>query len=291
MKSAVTAPFSLGGPTKLGLSYSSYVGPFLADHPGVIDYVEVPFELVHYDGRPLGLPEEMPLLLHSSSLSLAGDVPPEAEIVDAVAAWVSRTSVPWLSEHMAFVTSGSSAGFDGSTVPLYDVGYSVNPPLNVETAHRVISAVDRYRRRLGVPLLLENPPIYFAPPGTTMSPTEFANLVCAACPARLLVDLAHFYLSCRNLGLDPVSELLGLPLDRIDQLHISGVSERDGAWWDDHTVRAPDEVHDLLSLVLRSTPVSAITLEYNWSGNFPIPALLGEIERVRGSLAVAGVAV
>ncbi|MFI0507530.1 DUF692 family multinuclear iron-containing protein [Streptomyces albogriseolus] len=284
------APFSPVGPTKLGVAYSSYVGSFLADHPRKIDYVEVPFELVHYDRRPLGLPDDMPLLLHCASLSLAGDVPPTAEIVDSVAAWVSKTGVPWLSEHMAFVTSGSSASSDGSAAPSYDVGYSVNPPLNAETAQRVISAVDRYRHRFGVPLLLENPPIYFAPPGSTMTPTEFANLVCAGSPARLLVDVAHFYLSCRNLGLDPVSELLGLPLDRIDQLHVSGVSERDSAWWDDHTVRAPNEVHDLLSLVLRSTPIAAITLEYNWSGNFPISALLEEIERVRGSLAVAGVA-
>ncbi|MFD9044011.1 multinuclear nonheme iron-dependent oxidase [Streptomyces bottropensis] len=284
------APFSPVGPTKLGVAYSSYVGSFLADHPGKIDYVEVPFELVHYDRRPLGLPDDMPLLLHCASLSLAGDVPPTAEIVDSVAAWVSKTGVPWLSEHMAFVTSGSSASFDGSAAPSYDVGYSVNPPLNAETAQRVISAVERYRHRFGVPLLLENPPIYFAPPGSTMTPTEFANLVCAGCPARLLVDVAHFYLSCRNLGLDPVSELLGLPLDRIDQLHVSGVSERDSAWWDDHTVRAPNEVHDLLSLVLRSTTIAAITLEYNWSGNFPTSALLEEIERVRGSLAVAGVA-
>jgi uncharacterized protein (UPF0276 family) len=123
-----------------------------------------------------------------------------------------------------------------------------------------------------------------------MTPTEFARVICDSCQtARLLVDLAHLFLSCRNLCLDPVKELLALPLDRIDEIHISGVTERGGAWWDDHTLPAPDDVHDLLAIVLQRAHISAVTLEYNWSGNFPIAVLLNEIENARGSMARAAV--
>jgi uncharacterized protein (UPF0276 family) len=284
------ASFVAYGPTKLGLAYSSYVDRFLREHDGEIDFVEIPFELVHYDRRPLGLPDDMPLLLHCSSLSLAGNHRPNNDIVDSVSKWVQKTRVPWLSEHLAFVTAGPPSYADPSLDRPFDVGYSINPPLNTETAHRVVRAVERYEHRFGVPLVLENPPVYFAPPGTTMTPTEFARVICDSCQtARLLVDLAHLFLSCRNLCLDPVKELLALPLDRIDEIHISGVTERGGAWWDDHTLPAPDDVHDLLAIVLQRAHISAVTLEYNWSGNFPIAVLLNEIENARGSMARAAV--
>ena len=125
---------------QIGLAYSGYTSTFLDDYPGVIDFVEIPFELVYYDPRPLEIPDGYPLLLHCSSLSLAGDVPPADQIVDSITSWIGRMKVPWLSEHLAFVTAKRPAypGLLSDTLP-YDVGYSINPPMNMETVQRVVN--------------------------------------------------------------------------------------------------------------------------------------------------------
>lgn len=271
--------------TRLGLAYSGYTGAFLADYPGTIDYVEIPFELVHYKQEPLDIPHGVPTVLHCASLSLAGSVPPTDDIIRSVTNWTWRSETPWLGEHLAFVTAQAVPSLDGAERLPYDVGYSINPPTNTETAQRVVRSVDSYRERIGVPILLENAPVYFEPPGSTMTPTEFTQLICAGSSARLLVDLAHLYITCHNLGQDPLYELLSLPTDRIDEVHISGLTERDGAWWDDHTVAAPDAVHELLRILLQRTRIAAITLEYNWSGSFPVAVVMEEVDKVRRLLA------
>jgi hypothetical protein len=266
------------GITRLGLALSGSTGNFLTEFSGVVDFVEIPFELVHYDQRPLELPENIPKVLHCASLSMAGDVRPSPEIVDAICSWAHVMETPWLGEHLAFVYAGP-----------YDVGYALNPVTNQKTARRTIQTYEEYQDRFGIPILMENPPVYFEPPGSTLSMTEFIREVCNGSGARLLVDLAHLFISAKNFGLDPVKELLSLPLDRVDEVHISGVACRNGAWWDDHTIRAPDQVHGLLGMLLERTPIRAVTLEYNWSYGFPRTTLLEEIDRVRAAFETAGV--
>ena len=262
----------------MGLAYSAYAPDFVRGNPGHFDYLEVPFEVLHYSPRPIDLPDSFPTLLHCASLSMAGSVPPSQDIVDSVSKWTNRTATPWLGEHLAFVVA--DPGREAEALP-YDVGYAVNPPTNMETVAVVAAAVQRYGPHVGVPILLENVPVYFVPPGSTMTPTEFTNAIFDACSAGMLLDLAHFFITCRNLGQDPFDELVSLRLDRITEVHISGAVEHEGLWWDEHTVVAPEEIHALLRVLLSRTSVAAITLEYNWNGSFPAELVLGELERVR----------
>jgi uncharacterized protein (UPF0276 family) len=226
-----------------------------------------------------------PIVLHCASLSIAGTVPPSAETVADIAGWVSRTRTPWLGEHLSFITAEReiAGGLADEYAPgePYNIGYTVSPVLNRESLDRIVYAVETAQERLDVPLLLENPPLYFALPGSDMTQAEFIAELCARTQVSLLLDLAHFYITSRTMGFDPIAELSLLPLGRVVEVHISGVNEQGSEYWDNHGIRAPEIELELLARVLEDAPVQAITLEYNWSVQFPTSVLLMEIDRAR----------
>lgn len=271
----------------VGLAYNDYVPIFVEEHPDAIDFVEIPFELLRHNPAVAEIQRLKPLILHCASLSMAGFVPPDEETVASVKSWTEKTRTPWLGEHLAFVTAErAEASVPGDNFSgAYDVGYSVNPPANAASLEQVLRAVEVYEKRLDVPILLENSPVYFTPPGSTMTQIEFIREICSHSSARLLLDLTHFYITSQSLGFDPLREILSLPLERVVEVHISGVDLQDGVYWDDHTKRAPEIVFDLLALLLAKCQLRAVTLEYNWSVQFPGTVLLQEIARTRDVLS------
>ena len=78
------------------------------------------------------------------------------------------------------------------------------------------------------------------------------------------------------------AQVEALPLERVVEIHISGIEQQADAAWDDHASRAPDIVYRLLEQVLHRASPRAVTLEYNWSSRFPQAWLGEELERVRG---------
>jgi uncharacterized protein len=272
---------------QVGIAHSAYVHQFLRDYPNAVDFVEMPFELLHHDSSFARVGESKPLVLHCASLSIAGSVLPDNRTVSAVQRWIEETGTPWLGEHLAFVTAerGDTLSDEYAPGEPYNIGYTINPPGNTESLEFVLRSLDLCEKRFSVPVLLENSPVYFEPPGSTMTQIEFINEICAQSGAQLLVDLSHFYISARTLGFDPVAELRSLPLDRVVEVHVSGVEVHDGMHLDDHNQRAPDIVFEMLAALLRHAPVQAVTLEYNWSMRFPISVLLEEIVRTRQVIA------
>ena len=249
--------------TQVGLAYCSYVTAFVEEHPEEVDFVEVPFERLRIDPGCFAIAAKLPVVLHSASLSMAGVVDPPIGTTRQLATWVRKSRTPWLGEHLAFVTAPSPEG------PAYDVGYTVAPPFNDETLVRLVQNVHRYTRRLGVPVLLENPPQYFETVGSTMSQVELIARLCATSPAvRLLLDLTHLQITADNLGFDVRSALADLPLERVVEVHVSGIAQHGGVSWDDHAERAPANVFELARIVATRARVRAVTLEYNWSSRF-----------------------
>lgn len=267
--------FALSGPA-IGLAYNPYVDQLVEDEPDCVDFVEMPFELLRHNSAAAAISRHKPCILHSASLSLAGGAV-TAETWKSVGDWIGRTASPWLGEHLAFV----NAPLEGDPEEQFDVGYSVNPCMNGEVIAHVVAAVAACEAVYSIPVLLENSPVYFSLPGSTMNQIEFISEICRRSSAGLLLDLAHLYISAKNASCDPLEMLQDLPLERVIEVHVSGAGVVGDTHWDDHTVRAPAAVHEMLALVLKKAPLRAITLEYNWSINFPRDVLLDEIKRTR----------
>jgi uncharacterized protein (UPF0276 family) len=282
---------SWDGAPSIGIAYSGYTREFLRRHGDAVDYVEVPFELLVHDPSVIEIGAVKPIVLHCASLSVAGSVPPAEATIAAISDWIDRTRSPWLGEHLSFITAereaaGPMADEYAPGEP-YNIGYTVCPSMNEEAVERVLRSIMLAEDRLAVPMILENPPIYFPVPGSAMTQLQFVAEICERSDTRLLLDLAHFYITSQTMGFDPLEAISDYPLERVVEVHLSGVETEAGGHWDNHARRAPEIEFELLSVVLERATVRGITLEYNWSARFPPAVLLEEIERARARVPVS----
>ena len=285
-----------GSPTIVGVAISDAVPALLAAEPGLVDYVEVPFErLAHAPGLLAEL--QVPVILHCASLSLAGNLPPHQRIVTELHDAVIRSATPWLGEHLAFVSMSSDAGpslghtafappVDGTGADgHYNVGYTVSPQYSDEILERVADRLDGWEGVLGCPLLIENGPVYFEIPGSTMNQDEFIRRLCRDRPStRLLLDLAHLACTAANTGAEPGMLLDSLPLEHVVEVHLSGFDVSQDRSWDDHAAPIPADVFALLDRLLRRVRPRAVTIEYNWDPDFPADIVRRDLGRVRDAL-------
>ena len=293
------------GVAAVGIAHSDYALALVKAEPTLLDFVEVPFEQLVAAPRAAEISAYAPVVLHCASLSMAGNAEPEPAVVDLLAHWIAETGTPWLGEHLAYVRAdglwrelaehtafapaGQAADAERPGGPgCFNVGYTVSPQLSEPILERVAAANAAWESRLGLPVLLENGPMYFSMPGSTFSQAGFLSALCAASPERrLLLDLAHLACTCANMRLEPTETLDALPLERVVEVHISGAGRQSGVMWDDHTRPASPLVFELLERLLARVMPRAVTLEYNWDGAFPLSALRADVARVRGMVEAA----
>jgi hypothetical protein len=270
--------------TWLGLAYGPGIPELVASNAGLVDFLEVPFEQLRHAPDLASIQDTTPLLLHCASLSVAGFVPPSDATVEAIAAEALRTGTPWIGEHLAFI---SADGIAEENVGPTSLTYTVCPQLSEETVERVVENLATLRPRFAVPLILENSPQYFAVPGSTMNMVDFIREVASRADAGLLLDLSHFLITSMNTGVDALDELERMPLERVVEVHISGLNRQSGIVWDDHATPAPPLLFAMLERVLARVRPRAVTFEYNWSANFPQATLFDHVNRARRMLEAA----
>lgn len=266
----------------IGMAYSRAASGLIEELGDELDYVEFPYELLIRDERALSLARERQAVLHCASLSLASAHTLPDELIESVLRMVDEIQSPWLGEHLALI-SATAPWIDGREAGerVYDVGFAVSPPMTSDTIDVVARAVRRIATVSDVPVLVENAPVYIDLPGGTMTQSCMFQQIARETNADLLLDLAHLLITCHTYGLDPVDELTLFPLDRVREVHLSGVSEEAGVLWDDHSSRPPPVEYELLEIVLNRAPVRAITHEYNWSPLVSREMALAELDLTR----------
>jgi len=271
------------GRTQIGLAYGPGFEGFIASNAGLIDYVEIPFEQLRHTPQLGIIQEQLPIVLHCASLSVAGFIAPSDATVDALVDRVRHTRTPWIGEHLAFVSAdGITEEADRDLTPT-NLTYTLCPQLSDETVQRVVENMASFKDVFSVPLILENSPQYFPVPGSTMNMVDFVSEVASQTDTGLLLDLSHFAITSLNTKVDAVKEIDRLPLERVVEIHVSGYNEQEGVVWDDHAAPASALVFDLLARVAARARPKALTLEYNWL-TFPTSVLLSHIERSRALL-------
>ncbi len=265
------------GAVAVGLAFGPIVPEFVSANPGLIDYVEIPFEQLRHSPESGSIQETVPVILHCASMSVAGFVPPDGGTLKAIEREAERTRTPWIGEHLAFITAEPIE--DEHTQPT-SLTYTVCPQMSEETVERVATNVASLQKHFKMPLILENSPQYFDVPGSSLSMVDFVSAVVERCEVGLLLDLTHFLISMLNTKKDPVSEIERLPLEKVVEVHISGLNVQSGIAWDDHATPAPPIVFDLFKRVMARVRPKAVTLEYNWSPQFPESTLMKHLDRV-----------
>jgi uncharacterized protein (UPF0276 family) len=272
---------------RIGLSYSPSARRIVATHPNIIDYLEVPFELLEQNPQALELVAGRDLVLHCASLSLASSRQVAPAKLERLSYWIEKTGTPWLGEHLAFISAARPAGGGDEYAPgePYNIGFTVSPPMNTASVETVSQNIRQYARQLSVPILVENSPIYFRLPGSDMNQIEYINRILANCDAGLLLDLTHLYISAKNEGFSVVDAIDHLPLDRVVEIHVSGVEEAEGISWDHHASGIRSEILELLFRLRHLPSLKAVTLEYNWISDYTDDDVIEQIMQVRRATA------
>jgi uncharacterized protein (UPF0276 family) len=246
--------------------------------PTSVDYIEIPYEHLHHDPTSLEDVADLPTILHCASMSVAGFVDPDVETLDDIRSWADRLDTPWIGEHLAFALAGDP---DDPAGPPIWMTYTLAPQMSEQVVQRVGRNLERLRAQVAQPIILENSPHYLDMPGSEMSYVEFIGEIAGRFDVGLLLDLTHFAISAQNLGFDLETGLDSLPLERVHEVHLSGMTVEGGVAWDDHARWPSPAVLAQLQHVLDKAAPRAITLEYNWTLDDPVEELVAQLEGIR----------
>lgn len=220
------------------------------------DYVE--FQPTHciLEPRLLEVGARVPSLLHSSSLSLGSvGIAMDREFLHMTRRLCDKTRSPWLAEHISW------SRFHGG-----DTQHFILPTLAQEVADTVVANAIELRELTATLLVLENAPRLFSLcDAQEQSEGEFISRVVERSGSGFLLDLDSAITTARTLGYDLNDYLRSLPLDRLIEIH-TGHPQRD---W------------DILRHLFASSPVKAITLEWDISRKTDDAELLTLIKAIK----------
>jgi uncharacterized protein (UPF0276 family) len=237
-----------------------------------VGFLEVHAENYMAGGSPMRQLERLravwPISLHGVGLSLgsAGGLRPEH--LDRLADLVDRTEPALVSEHLSWSVGGGA--YLNDLLPL---------PYTEESLILFAANVGRLQDRLRRRILVENPSAYLRFVHSTMDEVEFLSELVRRTGCGLLFDVNNAYVSCANLGGDPMMWIDGLPPAAVGELHLAGhaVNHADGTviLIDDHGSPIRSAVWTLYEHAIRRFVGAATLVE--WDCDLPaLPVLVAE---------------
>ncbi len=270
----MTSPLAGRG---LGIGWRPEICGIIAQLDG-LGFCEVIAESLPVSGT---IPEELTALLghgvpvvpHGISLSLGSAEPIDQARIAHLASCAVALQAPLISEHIAFVRA------DG-----VEAGHLLPLPRTAEALDVLTRNIVAVQESAPVPLAVENIASLFEWPTADFTESEFLSELIDRTGVYLVLDVANVYANSRNRGLDPIAELLRLPVERIAYCHVAGGSEFDGRYHDTHTDPVPAEVLDMVRALQTVHPCPVM---HELDGNYPPAAdLLAELDAISAAAGI-----
>ena len=194
--------------------------------------------------------ERDPIITHGLSMSLGGFDAWDRDVLDNLKDFLKATSSPWHSEHLCWTSFGGATTHE--LLPM---------PFTRDAVKHTVERAKRIQAELPVPFLFENVSYYACLGAPEMSEKQFLQEVLEGADCGWLLDINNIYVNSRNHGFDPKEWLEGMPLDRVQQMHIAGHTwfEAEQLIIDTHGAPVIDPVIELMQWVLprigRAVPV------------------------------------
>jgi uncharacterized protein (UPF0276 family) len=256
---------------KLGVGIglrAPHIAELLATRPA-IGWLEVHAENYMGAGAPLAALEQLradyPLSVHGVGLSLGSAEALDNRHLSRLHRLITRLAPAFVSEHLSWSIAGGI--YLNHLLPL---------PYTEETLAVVARHVTHTQEVLQCRLLIENPSSYLRFAHSVIPEPEFLGELVRRTGCGLLCDVNNIYVSCCNLGGDPVGYLNALPAPAVGEIHLAGhaANDADGQTIliDDHGAPVSDAVWALYGHALaRFGPVPTLI---EWDTNIPELAVL-----------------
>ncbi len=241
---------------------------FIAKDLNLIEFVEVNFPINSADKPEL---VGLPIYAHTAVNPLCSALGVGSDVAEVVKAGADAADSPWIGEHVSMM------GFSATG----QLGYVISPLFVQEFADVSIRNAIKLQKYYGRPIALELAPLYSQPKGDFRSELDFLAHIATQADTKIILDLAHWTVSNRNLKRAPDYGLDQLPAERVIELHIAGIRKSPGhdTWHDGHGRTLEPELLDLLKLTLDRFPnVEAVTLEHD--GSLPQEEMFESLESI-----------
>lgn len=224
----------------LGLRRGTILDSLLEQKLESVDFLEVaPENWVGIGGKDAfqlaQLMELYPLICHGLTLDIGGQLPLSLDFLQSLKTFFQQNHVSIYSEHLCFTAD------DGQ---LYDL---MPLPFTEEAVKHVARRIRQVQDYLEMPLAIENISYYLSP-GGEMTELEFINAVLDTADCKLLLDVNNIYVNSVNHNYDPEVFLKGLPMERVQYIHVAGHHQRsEDLIIDTHGSDVTDPVWSLLA--------------------------------------------
>lgn len=264
----------------LGLRRTHYADFLNGQVP--VDFVEVISENYMVDGgKPLRVLEQIrakhPVILHGVSMSIGSAQGLDLDYLDRLRALAGRIEPLWISDHLCWTRTSAHNSHD--LLPL---------PLTCEALDVVCRNIDLAQETLGRAMLFENPSSYLTFAEDEMTEWEFLAEMTRRTGCYLLLDVNNVFVSAHNHGFAARDYILGLPLDRVRQIHLAGHQPGE-IIVDTHDREVAEGVWQLLAEAFHRTGDVAVMIERD-DKIPPLGELLAELEKAR-AVAVQALAI
>jgi uncharacterized protein (UPF0276 family) len=154
-----------------------------------------------------------PVSLHGVSLSLAGDVEPDAAHLQRLAELARRIEPALISEHLAW--SSWNGRYFPDLLPF---------PRSTAALNRLAANIARTQDALGTAIAVENPSHYLRIDGHEWDEIDFLRELARRTGCSLLLDINNVYVSARNLGFSAAEWIDRFPQALVSEVHLAGHS-------------------------------------------------------------------
>lgn len=230
-------------------------------------------------GRPLHflarIRERYPVAMHGVSLSIGSTAPLDYEYLAAVRALAERIEPAWISDHLCWT------GVDGRN--LHDL---MPLPYTEEALRHVAARVREVQDFLGRRLVIENVSSYVSYTSSTLTEWEFLSALAAASDCLLLLDVNNVYVSSVNHEFDAGAFLDGVPVERVQQMHLAGHQNNGSHLIDTHDHPIVDPVWQLYRRAVERFGQVSTMIERD-ADIPPLEVLIEELEAARRTAAAA----
>lgn len=256
----------------LGLRTPHYAA--LLDGVPAVDWLEIVSEnYMVPGGRPLHwldrLRARYPMVMHGVSLSIGSSDPLDADYLHRLARLADRVEPAWISDHLCWT------GVAG--INMHDL---LPLPYSEEALAHVAERVQRVQDRLQRRLVLENVSSYVEYHASTLPEWAFLAEVAVRADCLILLDVNNIHVSAFNNGFDPQAYLAGIPVERVQQMHLAGHEDNGTHIIDTHDHPVAAEVWSLYRAAIRRFGGVSVMIERD-DKIPPLPELLGELETAR----------
>ncbi len=189
-------------------------------------------------GKPLNFLDKIradyPMVMHGVSLSIGSTAEVDYSYLRDLKKLADRIQPAWISDHLCWT------GVHGQN--MHDL---LPLPYTIETAKHVAERVKIVQDYLGRQILLENVSSYASYVDSSMTEWEFISQISEAADCLLLLDVNNIYVSSYNHQFDAKAFIDGVPVKRIQQIHLAGHQNNGDYIIDTHDAPVIDPVWHL----------------------------------------------